>query len=219
MSALPVAVTVIEGRVPPPETTGVVHELSSVWSVATVEVSRVHVLPAVSVTDFAVALPALQMPTCTISRSPVLTTWGGVRANEPPKVRPDVCCTKASAPAALGVTALLCADAGPVPIAFVAVTVNVYALPFASPPTLADVGTGLPVTVTTGWACPDRYGVTVYEVIAEPPSSGAVHDTCAEESPGVAVTVVGADGAVRVRESLTIAATDGTPLPFTTKTM
>lgn len=73
--------------------------------------------------------------------------------------------------------------------------------------------------MTTDWACPDRYGVTVEEVIAVPPSSGAVQDTWADESPGVAETVVCAAGAVRVRDSLTIAATDGTPLPFTTNSM
>jgi hypothetical protein len=142
-----------------------------------------------------------------------------VTANDVAKVRPEVCCTKANAPAALGVTALLGAEAGPVPIAFVAVTVKLYELPFARPLTFTVVGTGLPVTVTGVCACPDRYGVTVYEVIAEPPSSGAVQDTWADESPGTAVTVVGAVGAVRVRDSLTIAATEGTPLPFTTNTM
>jgi hypothetical protein len=48
---------------------------------------------------------------------------------------------------AAGVTEFDALEAGPVPIALVADTVNVYAVPFVSPPTVALVAGGLPVTV------------------------------------------------------------------------
>src|SRR5579872_976372 len=51
-----------------------------------------------------------------------------------------------------GVTALDCADTGPLPIPFEAVTVKVYVEPLVSPPTTVLVGVGLPVTVTGVWA-------------------------------------------------------------------
>jgi hypothetical protein len=46
---------------------------------------------------------------------------------------------------ATGVTLLLAALAGPVPLAFVAVTVNVYAVPFVKPVTV--IGEDAPVAV------------------------------------------------------------------------
>ena len=45
----------------------------------------------------------------------------------------------ASRPGPVGVTALEGADAGPVPAAFIALTVNVYAVPAARPVTVAFV--------------------------------------------------------------------------------
>jgi hypothetical protein len=55
---------------------------------------------------------------------------------------------------ARGVTALEATDAGPWPTAFVADTVNVYVVPFVSPPTVVDVvdpetETGVPAVVPT----------------------------------------------------------------------
>ena len=47
----------------------------------------------------------------------------------------------------VGVTVADGADAGPDPMAFVAVTVKVYAVPFARPVIAADVTGGLPVIV------------------------------------------------------------------------
>jgi hypothetical protein len=47
-----------------------------------------------------------------------------------------------------GVTAFDAADAGPGPTPFVAVTVNVYAVPLVSPVTVVVVAGGEPVTVT-----------------------------------------------------------------------
>jgi hypothetical protein len=70
-----------------------------------------------------------------------------------------------------GVTAAEGNEAAEVPTAFVAVTVNVYAVPFASPVTVqlvvADVHVKFPGD-----------DVTVYNVIAAPPlEAGADHDT------------------------------------------
>jgi hypothetical protein len=53
---------------------------------------------------------------------------------------------------AVGVTAFEGADAGPVPIAFVAVTLNVYAVPLVSPVTVVLVAGGVPVTTVTACA-------------------------------------------------------------------
>jgi hypothetical protein len=60
-----------------------------------------------------------------------------------------------------GVTALDGADGEPVPIAFVAVTVNVYAVPLVSPPTVVLVAGGLPDTVTGVCGVAPTNGVTV----------------------------------------------------------
>ncbi|BAS11711.1 hypothetical protein AHiyo8_00140 [Arthrobacter sp. Hiyo8] len=61
---------------------------------------------------------------------------------------------------AVGVTGADADDAGDVPIAFVAVTVNVYAVPLASPVTVAVVAGGFPVTVTGARAVVPACGVT-----------------------------------------------------------
>src|SRR5688572_24538798 len=55
-------------------------------------------------------------------------------------------------PPAVGVTGADAADAGPVPMALVAVTVNVYAVPLVRPVTVVLVAGGVPVTVLTGCA-------------------------------------------------------------------
>ena len=89
-----------------------------------------------------------------------------------------------------GVTGADGADASDVPAAFVAVTVNVYAVPFASPVTVHAV-------VSVVHVAPPGCAVTVEDVTALPPSSdGAVHDTSAAPLPAAAVTPVGADGTV-----------------------
>jgi hypothetical protein len=63
-------------------------------------------------------------------------------------------------------------DGEPVPTAFVAVTVNVYPVPFVNPVTVALVA---PVVDAVK---PPGDDVTVYPVIAVPPLlAGAVHDT------------------------------------------
>jgi hypothetical protein len=89
-----------------------------------------------------------------------------------------------------GVTALLAVDAGDVPIAFVAVTVNVYEVPLVKPVTVS--GLDAPVAVA-----PSGLAVTVKPVIAEPPlSAGAEKATDTDALPGVPVTPVGASGAL-----------------------
>jgi hypothetical protein len=90
-----------------------------------------------------------------------------------------------------GVTPADADDAAPVPIAFVAVTVNVYAVPFDNPVTVAVVAHVVDAVKPPG------EDVTVYPVIAVPPLlAGAVHDTVATPLPGVADTAVGAPGTV-----------------------
>ena len=75
---------------------------------------------------------------------------------------PAVALTFVGAPGSVaGVTAFDGLDARPVPIAFVAVTVNVYAVPFVSPVTVVLVAGGDPVTVTGVCAVDPMYGVTV----------------------------------------------------------
>jgi len=96
-----------------------------------------------------------------------------------------------------GITATLAADALPVPLMFVAVTVNVYEVPLVRP---------LTVQVSTPNAVQNAFpglAVTVYRVIAERPSlAGAFHETTALLAPNVATTAVGASGTV-VRTTVT----------------
>jgi hypothetical protein len=87
---------------------------------------------------------------------------------------------------------LLAALAGPVPIAFVAVTVNVYAVPVVKPETVIvpePAVANVPVI-------PPGLDVAVYSVIGTPPSdAGAVYVTVAVVVPvAVAVPIVGAPG-------------------------
>ena len=89
-----------------------------------------------------------------------------------------------------GVTLLLAALDGPVPVAFVAVTVNVYAVPLVKPDTV--MGEDAPVPVK-----PPGLEVTVYPVIVagSPKFVGAVKVIDAVVVPvAVAVPMVGAPG-------------------------
>lgn len=84
------------------------------------------------------------------------------------------------------------ADAAPVPIAFVAVTLQLYEVPLVRPVT--EMGLAVPLAV---FEVPDAMHVTVYLVIVEPPSDeGALNETLAALSLAVAVPIVGAPGAV-----------------------
>src|SRR4051812_49828747 len=88
-----------------------------------------------------------------------------------------------------GVTLFEADDAAPVPTALVAVTVNVYAVPFVRPATVHGEDAHVPV-----WPSEE---VAVYDVIADPPLlAGAVKVTVACALPAVAVPMVGAPGTV-----------------------
>lgn len=90
-----------------------------------------------------------------------------------------------------GVTEPLVPDGELVPIALVAVTVKVYAVPFVRPVTVAVVA---PDVVAVN---PPLLEVTVYPVMAEPPlKAGADHVTLALLLPAEPATFVGASGTV-----------------------
>jgi hypothetical protein len=81
--------------------------------------------------------------------------------------------TNFGAPAAAGVALNDAADAADVPPAFVAVTVNVYAVPFVRPNTVHASGPLVHEHVLA-----PGFAVTVYPVIVKPPLDvGTVHDT------------------------------------------
>jgi hypothetical protein len=108
------------------------------------------------------------------------------------------------------VIAAVATELAPVPTAFFAATLNVYAVPFVKAVMTCD--TAVPVNVRTGWATAPLNGVTTYPVIAEPPLlAGAVHRTVAAALPGTAAGAVGAPGAAgKVTE---LEAADATPEP------
>src|SRR5436305_6632269 len=195
MSALAVVVAVTVTGVLPLATA--VHTLSCVRSDPVTEATLVNTSPALSVTPLVVGPAPPHSATSTTSRSPgvvppvVLTAKLVVLA-----VDPDACWTKAGGGLLVGVTAAEAAEAGPVPMALVADTVNVYAVPLVRPATATEVAGGLPPTRVGACAVPPTYGVTVYEVIGLPPLAGAVQLTVAEPLPGTAFTPVGAAGAV-----------------------
>ena len=90
------------------------------------------------------------------------------------------------------VTAAEGTDAALVPAALVAVTEEVYDVPFASPVTAALV----PVTAKLADGAAG-VTITVYAVIALPPLlAGTVQLTAADPTPAVATTPVGASGTV-----------------------
>jgi hypothetical protein len=75
-------------------------------------------------------------------------------------------------------------------LAFVAITVKVYAVPLVSPVTVIGLVEPVPVILP-------GFEVTVYPVIADPPLlAGAVNATIACALPAVAVPIVGAPGPV-----------------------
>jgi len=81
-------------------------------------------------------------------------------------------------------------DAGPVPTAFVAVTVNVYAVPLVSPVIVHP-------RVAVAQLAPPGDAVAVYPVIGLPPvDDGAVHVRATWPLPAVGVRPAGAPGAV-----------------------
>ena len=86
----------------------------------------------------------------------------------------------------VGTTALLAALAADVPLAFVAVTANVYDVPFVKPDTVIGLA---PVPVNESGV-----DVAVNVVIAEPPVAFVVYATVASAFPAVTAPIVGACG-------------------------
>ena len=82
-----------------------------------------------------------------------------------------------------------------------------------SPVTDVLVAGGLPLTIVGACAVVPMYGVTVYSVIGLPPFEGAVQLTTAEPLPAVAVTAVGAAGAVTETGVTAGEAADEGPVP------
>jgi hypothetical protein len=101
-----------------------------------------------------------------------------------------------------GVTLFDAADAADVPLALVAVTVNVYAVPFVSP---VNVIGDDPVVVND-----PGEDVPVYTLTALPPVDPAVYVRVACVFPAVAVPIVGACGTV---VAVALAADDASPVP------
>jgi hypothetical protein len=120
---------------------------------------------------------------------------------------PATAVTPVGAPGTVtGVTEFDAVDDALVPIAFVAVTVNVYAVPLTRPVTV--IGEPLLEAVN-----PPVFEVAVYVVIADPPLlAGAVNETVAEPLPATAVTLVGAPGVVAGVTEFEVL--DGVLVPF-----
>src|SRR3954447_17348126 len=77
-----------------------------------------------------------------------------------------------------GVTTLVGTERGPVPLAFLAAILNVYAVALVSPVTTWVVAVEL--NVRAACAVAPMYGMTTYAVIAEPLfAAGALHVTVA----------------------------------------
>lgn len=94
-----------------------------------------------------------------------------------------------SALVAAGVTEPDASDAALVPLALVAVTVKVYAVPLVKPLTVQDVA-GAVATHTA----PPGAATTRYDRVADVPGAGAVQLTVAEPLPPIAVGAAGLDG-------------------------
>ena len=87
----------------------------------------------------------------------------------------------------------------PVPLAFVAVTLKVYEVPFVRPETVQFVVAAVGATDEVEQTLPDckvgpTYAWAEYPMIVEPLSSGAVHATSTLPLCGVAVTADGTPG-------------------------
>jgi len=78
-------------------------------------------------------------------------------------------------------------DWGPTPMPFVAVTVNVYVVPFFRPATV--IALAVPTAVA-----PPGDATTAYWLIGDQGERGAVNPTTAKPAPATAVTFVGARG-------------------------
>ncbi len=122
-----------------------------------------------------------------ITAPPVLA---GALHDTTTSVLPRTPLTPVGAPGVPGVTAADAVEALLVPTLFVAVTVNVYAVPFVRPVTVQESAPSDHEHVP-----PPELAVTVYAVIADPPTpTGASHDTTTCVLPLTPDTLVGAPG-------------------------
>ena len=97
--------------------------------------------------------------------------------------------------------------------ALLAVTVNVYVVPFERP--VIVIGEEPPVAVK-----PPMFEETVYVVIADPPfETGAVNETVAWPLPAVALTPVGTPGAVTGITEFVAAEAELVPIAFVAVTV
>ncbi len=117
-----------------------------------------------------------------------------------------------------GVTGLENWESGPVPAAFIAATLNVYAVPFVRP-TIVSAVDGVSKICGVCGAFP-TYGVIMYAVMGDPPSlAGVFHTTVALEFPGDATTLVGAPGTVDGMTGLDGSDSRPTPAPLIAATL
>jgi hypothetical protein len=94
-----------------------------------------------------------------------------------------------------GVTADDAVEPREVPMPFVAVTTNVYAVPFVNP-LIRQVSTEAVVVQDPETTLPAVYAVTEYPVKADPLIlTGGSQEILAEAFPATAVTLIGTDGA------------------------
>ena len=127
------------------------------------------------------AFPPKVTDVASVNRRPVIVTV------VPPAVDPVAGRTLVTdGSLAIGVTEVLADDAEDSPVAFLPITVNVYAVPFVRPVTEQVVEAVVQVN-------PPGSDVTTY--VAE--FAEAVQLTCADSLPAVAVTLVGVDGSGR----------------------
>ena len=117
--------------------------------------------PAESVTAEVVELALAHVPTSTTNRFPAVTLEPNAAPNDDRFAPCAVtCCTNPGVATATGVTAFDATEGGLVPTPLVAVTTNVYAVPFDNPDTVAVVGAGEPDTVVGANGVDPTYGVT-----------------------------------------------------------
>ena len=149
---------VTDGLVPAPAVIGAVQTLCSVLSGPVKWLTSVNWSPAESVTLFVVAFVLFHTPTSTTRRLPAPSAEAGVTEIVLADAFLLTCWTKLGAAVAEGVTAFDGDDAGPVPMALVALTVNVYEVPLVRPPMVAVVAGGEPLTTVGVCAAPRRTG-------------------------------------------------------------
>jgi hypothetical protein len=115
---------------------------------------------------------------------------------------PGVRLTPVGAPGIVDGVPVAPADAGPVPMALVAVTETVYEVPLARPVIVQPV-------VADEQVDPPGLAVAVYPVIGEPPfDAGALHVTASCAFPGVSATPVGAPGTLPQADDEVVAVAD-----------